>query len=119
MKYLKSIGLFFGIFLIFNLIISILTYFNILNPIIIKILKIISILLSSLISGFYIGLKANKKGYLEGIKISLIIILFLTILNLFSKNINFTNFTWLYYLIILILEIISSSIGINKKKANN
>ena len=119
MKYLKSLGLFIGSFLTSNIIITLLSYFGLLNPTIIKILKIIVLISSCLISGIYLGLKANKKGYLEGLKLGGIIIVILTLLTVVLKPITFNKFTWLYYLIILGLEVGSSMIGINKKKTNH
>lgn len=119
MKYLKSLGLFIGSFLISNIIISILSYFELLNPTIIEILKILVIISSCIISSIYLGLKSSKKGYLEGLKLGGIIIVILTLLTLILKPITFNKFTWLYYLIILGLEVLGSTIGINKKKSKN
>lgn len=119
MKYLKSLGLFIGSFLILNIIITILSYFELLNPNIIKILKIVVIILSCLLSGIYLGLKSIKKGYLEGLKLGGMIIAILTLLILILKPITFNKFTWLYYLIIFALEALASTIGINKKKNKN
>ena len=116
MKYLKSLGLFFGSFLILNIIITILTYFNLLNINIIKILKIIIIIISLSISGIYLGLNSNKKGYIEGLKLGGIIILIFILLTIIFKNIVFNKYTIIYYMIILIIEVLSSMIGINKKK---
>lgn len=119
MKYLKSLGLFIGSFLILNIIITILSYFELLNPNIIKILKITTIIISTLISGIYLGLKSIKKGYLEGLKLGGIITVILTLLILILKPITFNKFSWLYYLILLGLEVLGSTIGINKKKSKN
>ena len=119
MKYLKSLGLFLGSFLILNIIITIISYFELLNPNIIRIFKILTIIISSSLSGLYLGLNSNKKGYLEGIKLSGIIIVLLTLLTLIIKPISFNKLTWLYYLIILGLEVLGSTIGINKKKTTN
>ena len=119
MKYLKSLGLFIGSFLTSNIIMSILSYFELLYPTIIKILKILVLISSCLISGIYLGLKSNKKGYLEGLKLGGIIIVILTLLTLILKSIAFNKFTWIYYLIILGLVVLGSTIGINKKKSKN
>ena len=119
MKYLKSLGLFIGSFLTSNIIITTLSYFELLNSNIIRVLKIIVLLSSCLISGIYLGLHSNKKGYLEGLKFGGIIIVILTLITLILKPIEFNKLTWLYYLIIIGLEIGSSMIGINKKKTNH
>ena len=117
MKYLKSLGLFFGSFLILNILITIFNYFELFNSNIIKILKIITIIISIVISGIYLGLNSNKKGYIEGLKLGGIIIAIFLIITLILKSIEFTTFTIFYYLIILGLSILSSMIGINKKKS--
>lgn len=117
MKYLKSLGLFIGSFLTSNIVITLLSYFELFNPTIIEILKIITIIASSIIAGVYIGLKSNKKGYLEGLKLGGIIIALLLIITLIFKPIEFTTYTIFYYIIILGLTVISSMIGINKKKS--
>ena len=119
MKYLKSLGLFIGIFLILNIIITILSYIEIFNPTIIKILKIITIIISTAISGLYLGLKSNKKGYLEGLKLGGIIIALFLIITLILKPIEFTTYTIFYYMIIVGLAVLSSMCGINKKKSKN
>ena len=119
MKYLKSLGLFFGSFLILNILITIFNYFEIFNSNIIKILKIITIIISIVISGIYLGLNSNKKGYLEGLKLGGIIIAIFTLLTLILKPIEFNTFTIFYYIIILGLSVLSSMIGINKKKTNH
>ena len=112
MKYIKSLGLFFIILLALNIIISIFSYFEIINLNITKIFMIISMLLSGLISGIYLGLYSNNKGYLEGIKLSLIILI---IFNLILRNFN--CITIIYYIIIILIISIGSMIGINKKKS--
>lgn len=115
MKYIKSLGLFFIILLVLNLIISIFSYFEIINLNITKIFMIISMLLSGLISGIYLGLNSNNKGYLEGIKLSLIILIIFTFFNLILRNFN--CITIIYYIIIILIISIGSMIGINTKKS--
>ena len=115
MKYIKSLGLFFIILLTLNILISIFSYFEIIDLNITKIFMIISMLLSGLISGIYLGLNSNNKGYLEGIKLSLIILIIFTFFNLLLRNFN--CITIIYYIIIILIISIGSMIGINKKKS--
>lgn len=115
MKYIKSLGLFFIILLTLNILISIFNYFEIINLNITKIFMIISMLLSGLISGIYLGLNSNNKGYLEGIKLSLIILIIFTFFNLILRNFN--CITIIYYIIIILIISIGSMIGINTKKS--
>lgn len=113
-RFLKGLLFFFISLFIFLLIIHTFYYLDIFNNNIMKYLKIIIVLISSIISGFYIGYNSLNKGYLNGIKFSLIIILIFFISNLFIDKFKFI--TLIYYLIIVITIIIGSMIGINKKK---
>lgn len=114
-NYLKSLGLFIASILLLTIITTVLQYFNISQGLC-NFLKIFSLVISIFIGSFYLGKKSIKKGYLEGLKLSIIILLFLFIINLiFFKD----CFQWkniLYYIIIIITSIIGSVIGIQKKK---
>ncbi len=113
-NYLKGLLYFFIPFFTLILLISILYYFDILNNQVIKYFKIITLLVSSLVSGFYIGRKSISKGYLNGLKLSGgIAILFLII------NLIMGGFKWyhlVYYLIMIVVTSIGSMLGINQKK---
>ena len=114
-KYLYSYLYTFSIILITFILITTLNYFNIINTNTTNTLKIISIIISIFIGAFLIGKKSLKKGYLEGIKYSLIFIIFILILNLlFIKYFNLNLI--IYYLIIIITSIFASTLGINFKK---
>lgn len=113
-NYLKGLLFFFIPFILLLLIIHTFYYFDIFSNQIMKYLKIIIILISSLTSGFYIGYTSNNKGYLNGLKFSLIIIMLFFITNLFISKFKFI--TLIYYLIISLVIIIGSMIGINKKE---
>lgn len=113
-NYLKGLLFFFIPFIILLLIIHTFYYFDIFSNQIMKYLKIIIILISSLVSGFYIGYTSNNKGYINGLKLSLIIIILFFISNLFIAKFKFI--TLIYYLIISLVIIIGSMIGINKKE---
>ena len=112
-NYLKGLLYFFLPFFILLLLITIFYYFDILNNQIIKYFKFITLLLSSLISGIFIGKKSINKGYLNGIIFSLIIVFIF-----FTINLLFNSFKWyqlIYYLIIVTTTCIGSIIGINLK----
>jgi putative membrane protein (TIGR04086 family) len=90
-------------------------YFNITNQLFTNIIKVISILLSSFTTGFYIGKKSKNNGYINGLIQGTIIILILLILNIiFSRNVTLIFF--IIYILIIITTTIGSIIGINKKK---
>lgn len=115
-KYLKALLYTFISILTFNLILSIIYYFDIVSDNLFNILKIITTSISFIIGGIYIGSKSNKRGYLEGIITGLIIVfLFFLISYLaFDNGININKI--IYYLVILSTSTIGAMIGINKKK---
>ena len=115
-KYFKVLSYVFMPILIINIVLSCLYYFNILSSKSLNIFNIILVMLSMFISGLYLGKKANKKGYLEGIKIGLIIIFLFFIISYlaFDKSINIKTF--IYYTLLLISSTIGSMLGINRKK---
>ncbi len=115
MKYLKTIAFEFIILLILTLISTILYYFNIIGNSTNDTLKIINFIIIFIFAGFYIGKNSNKKGWLEGLKISGINILIFVLLSLIFKY-DFNIMQFLYYLIISIIIVLGSIIGINFKK---
>ena len=121
MTYLKKYGLrilyTFIIIIISLSIITALYYFNIINNGTYKVLKITIVLLSIFINALILGKNTQQKGYLEGLKLFLIIIPLFFALTLITKQPLKLNLL-LYYLIILITSIFGSMIGISKKKNN-
>ena len=113
-NYLISLGYFFTILLISTLIQTILYYFNILNTNIISIIKLLIPIISISIASYKLGTKSKQKGYLEGIKIGITIIGIFTIITLLTDKLSIKSL--IYYLILIISSILSSMIGINKKK---
>lgn len=111
--YLKSF-LWFIIPLIFLLLITnTLYYFDIINNNLIKYLKIIIILISSFLGGFVRGYNSINKGYINGIKLSLVITLIFLIISLITKSFNLSDI--IYYIIIILTVTFGSMIGINRK----
>lgn len=121
MKYLKNLGMSFLYIiipiLILTFLITILSYFNIINDKIVSIFKILIPIISVLIGSIYMGKHSKKKGFLEGLKLGIIFSLFLVILNILVFN-NFFKLKYLlFYIIIIITSILGSMIGINRKKS--
>lgn len=119
MTYLKKYGLHL-VYTITSIILSLLlittlNYFNIISSTFYNILKIIILLLNIFISNFILGKKAISKGYLEGLKSSIIIILLLLVFS-FLLNLSLHPKIIIYYLIIIGTSILGSMIGINQKK---
>lgn len=118
MEYIKKISkclLYFLIALLsLSFILTILNYFDIINYKIIDLIKYIILFICYLISGYYIGYNSNKKGFIEGIKIGLIISVILILLNLIIfGNIKLTYL--IYYLLLIGISTLGSIFGINKK----
>ena len=114
LNYLKGLLYFFIPFFLLIILITIFYYFDILNNQVIKYFKIIILLLSTLISGIYIGKNSSNKGYLNGIILSLIIVLIFFITNLFLDG--FKIYQLIYYLIIILTTTIGAMFGINRRK---
>lgn len=119
MTYIKKYGkrlLFTIISILLSLLaVTLLYYFNIIGQNTNKILKIIVILVNIFISSFILGKNTLKKGYLEGIKFSLLIIPIFIITSLITSS-KLEIKAILYYVIIMITSILGSMIGINRKK---
>ena len=118
MNYVKKVGVtliyIIGIILILTFISTFFNYINLFNNSVINIIKIIIPIISMLIGGFIIGKKTGKKGWLEGLKLSLIFIIILTIFNYLAFNHKISLKTIIYYLILIISTIFGSIIGVNK-----
>ena len=114
LKFFKGFLVFLVPFISLLLLVTIFYYFDILNQNTMKYMKFIILLLSCLLSGIYIGRKSISKGYLNGIKLSGFIILFLLVFNLFIGS--FKVSLLLYYTIIMITSTLGSMIGIGLMK---
>lgn len=117
MKYLKLLTKNLLITLIFftisTLLLTIFNYFNIIGYQILNIGKIIIPILTLIFSGLLMGKKANKNGWLEGLKISLIIVVILIIITLIMNEFSPKKLT--FFLILIISGIFGSILGINTK----
>lgn len=113
-KMLNCLGLFFIIMLVSTLIVTILNYFSVFSNKIISIMKFILPMLSMIISSYRLGKFSDKKGYLEGLKFGGIIILIFMILVILLDKLEIKSI--IYYGILLLTSILSSMIGINRKK---
>lgn len=120
MKYLKNLGMSFlyiiATILILTFIITFLSYFNIIGDKVVSIFKIIIPIIALFIGGYYIGKRSIRKGFIEGLKLSLIFSIVLIIFNFLAFNNSFKFKYLLFYLILVISSILGSMIGINRKK---
>lgn len=123
MNYLKNLGvaLLFIVSFILGLtfIGTLLNYIGLFNNTVIKIVKVIIPVLSMFVGGFIIGKKQGKKGWLEGLKLSLIFLVILTLFNYLGLNSKFSLKSVIYYIILIISTIFGSIIGVNRFKPNS
>lgn len=122
MSYLKKVGIallyIIGIIMVATMLITILNYFNIITGTALTISKIIICVISLFVGGFVIGRRASKKGWLEGLKLSLIFLVLLVLFNYLGLGNTPQLKNLIYYLIIIVSCIFGSIIGINKKIDN-
>lgn len=113
-KYLKSSIYTLCILIGSTIVITILNYFNVLMGNVLKITELLIPIISIFIGSYILGKSSNNKGYIEGLKYGVVWIILFLIINLISKN--FTFLSLIYYLILIIIAIVSSIIGINRRK---
>lgn len=68
-------------------------------------------------NSFILGKQSSKKGYIEGVRFGslIIIILFISTLIFFKFRLRYL----FYYIIILMISVLGSIIGINRKKVSS
>lgn len=113
-KYLFSFIIIVSLILILSLIVNSLYYFDIISNNLVKYFKMIISLIAMFLGGMYIGFKSYNKGYLYGLKMSLIMVILFIIMSIIFNNLKLSNI--IYYLITVICITFGSMIGINKKK---
>lgn len=122
MNYLKKTGkafiYIFSILLITTFIFSLLNYINFIGSSVFTVIKLIIPMISLLIGGYIVGKNSKKCGWLEGIKLGLIFILFLFIFNYLALKHLPELKSIVYYLIIIGSSTIGSMIGITKSTLN-
>lgn len=120
MNYLKNAGISFIYIICFLLgltfISTLFNYINLFGNTFINVLKVIIPVISLFVGGFVIGKKTGKKGWLEGLKLSLIFLAFLTIFNYLALDSSISLKTVIYYIILVIATTFGSMIGVNKFK---
>lgn len=114
LKYLKKIGLFVSIIMIFCLFLSLLNLIGLSKNVTSTILFIFQIILFS-IFGYIHGKKTEKKGFLEGLKVSTILIITMFLLSIILFNYDFRISNLIYYLIIILSSVLGAIFGKNKK----
>ena len=114
-NYLVAIGYFLLVVAVFAIILTIFNYYDIVTSKLFKIIKVLIPSLALFIGGYKVGNSANKKGYIEGIQLSLIIIVMLFMFSYLGFNVTFNVSLILYYIILIISSMLGAMVGINKK----
>lgn len=116
-KYLLTLLSIIISLIVMTLVLTALYYFDYISTDTYKILKISIIVLTLIINSIVLGRSSIKNGYLDGIKLGIMLILFCTLVAFVQKNISIKLI--LYNIIILITTTLGSMIGINTKKIEN
>ena len=101
-NYLIAIGYFLLVVAVFAIILTIFNYYDIVTNKLFKVIKVLIPSLALFIGGYKVGNNANKKGYIEGIKLSLIVIAILFMFSYLGFNASFSISLILYYIILII-----------------
>ena len=112
--FLKSILIIIIGLFISSVLINILYYFDIVSNNIVKYLKMFLSITIYFISGLYIGRNSVSKGYINGLKLSLIMVILFIILGLIFNNLKVLRIV--YYLIMITCITFGAMIGISKKE---
>ena len=111
---IKATGLIIILLLISSIIINTLYYYDIISNNLVNYIKMFFSITIYFIGGLYIGKKSNNKGYINGLKLSLIIVIISLLLSIIFNNIKVTMI--IYYILTTICITFGSMIGINKKE---
>ncbi len=97
-----------------SLFLTILYYFDYISTDTYKFFKIGALVITLIVNSIILGRNSIKNGYLDGIKLGILLILFCTFVTIVQKKISIHLI--LYNIIILISTALGSMIGINTKK---
>ena len=114
-KYGKTLLVFLGILFVFSLILTLLNMTHVLFTKGTDTFIFIGMILTLFFIGFSWGRKAKEKGYLEGLKIGVSIILLLILINLIFYRTGFSLERLIYYIVLILSSTLGSMLGINKK----
>ena len=112
-KTFKALLIILILLLISISLINILYYFDVIDNNIIRYFKMLLSIITFFIGGLYMGKNSPSKGYINGLRLSVIIILIMLVMGIIFKNIDIPRI--IYYLIIIFCITFGSMLGINKK----
>lgn len=110
---LRALLLIFIFLVLGTLLLNTLYYFDILSNNMIKYGKILISILSFFLGGIYLGRNSPNKGYLYGIRLSIIVIIIYIVFGIIFNNITLSRI--IFYLIVSFCITFGAMIGINKK----
>lgn len=113
-SYLKKIGIFLSIIIIFCIITSLLNLIGI-SKNITSIITLIFQVSLFFMYGFIHGKKTDKKGFIEGLKVGILLIIIIFLLSLILFDYDFKVSNLIYYLILGLVSIFGAIFGKNKK----
>lgn len=114
LNYLKYIGIFFLFIIGIAIITSLINLTNI-NSNIINKLAVILTALSFFIVSALASKNLNEKGYILGIKLSLLFVILMVLINMIFFKSSFSIDRFIYYIILIISGILGGSFGKNLK----
>jgi putative membrane protein (TIGR04086 family) len=85
---------------------------------VVEVLKLLTSIISIFIGAFIVGKSSERKGWLEGLKYSGILIIIIALLTLIF-SLGFSSETIIYYLIVIACSVIGSMVGISIKEKKN
>jgi len=109
------LGKFLAAIIIYLLIITLFANFNLISYKTVSILSLIFMILLFAYTGFSIGKRSKKRGYLSGLFIGLINILLILILALLFRSFPSIK-SLIYFSLLLLSSTLGGMFGINKKK---
>lgn len=112
-NYLKSISMFLLFFIVYLLLISLISCFELLSFKTIGIINYIMILILFFILGFKTSNLEQKRGYLNGFIVSLALVIIFIIITLIIDKIDFSKLV--YFLTLITSSVTGGIIGVNKK----
>lgn len=112
---IKNILTTFVLLVIICTILTVFNFFDFTSSSFLSAFEFILVTIIFFIGGFLTGQNSSKKGWLEGLKFSLLFIILFIFLNVFIYH-SFKISVILYYLILIISTIFGSMIGIYVKK---
>lgn len=119
MKYLlKTLGYYAIFIILITFICSLLNLIGV-NSTITNLLLFIFNTLAFFILGFKNGKVTPSRGYISGLKMSLLFLLVLIIINLFTAKSLFSIPTIIYYITLTLSGVSGGMLGINKKDTNS